>query len=128
MCYLEASCSSGSFFYGKPPLNKNRLTSFKGNTIKDSRSNQNLELVVFVKGVQTAQPEKHPRIKNENQQQIQPTYDSRVQDQTPCHISGRQTLASRVSAITIAQGLSPITRPVGKNLSLSLSLLFGGPI
>ena len=41
-----------------------------------SRSNWNLEMLVFVKGGKPENPEKNPRRKDENQQQTQPTYDA----------------------------------------------------
>ena len=40
-----------------------------------SRSNWNLELLVFVEGGKPEYPEKNPRSRDENQQQTQPTYD-----------------------------------------------------
>ena len=41
-----------------------------------SRSNWNLEMLVFVKGGKPEYLEKNPRSKDENQQQTQPTYDA----------------------------------------------------
>ena len=40
-----------------------------------SRSNWNLEMLVFVEGGKPEYPEKNPR-RDENQQQTQPTYDT----------------------------------------------------
>ena len=47
-----------------------------------SRSNWNLEVLVFVEGGKSEDPEKNPRSKNENQQQTQPTYDAESGNQT----------------------------------------------
>ena len=41
-----------------------------------SRSNWNLEMLVFVEGGKPEYPEKNPRSRDENQQQTQPTYDT----------------------------------------------------
>ena len=41
-----------------------------------SRSNWNLEVLVFMEGGKPENPEKNPRSKDENQQQTQPTYDT----------------------------------------------------
>ena len=53
-----------------------------------SRSNWNLEMLVFVEGGKPENPEKNPRSKDENQQQTQPPYDSESG-----HIGGRQVLS-----------------------------------
>ena len=42
-----------------------------------SRWNWNLEMLVFMEGGKLENPEKNPRSKDENQQQTQPTYDTR---------------------------------------------------
>ena len=42
----------------------------------NSRSNWNLEMLIFVEGGKPENPEKNPRSKDENQQQTQPTYDT----------------------------------------------------
>ena len=42
----------------------------------NSRSNWNLEMLVFEEGGKPENPEKNPRSKGENQQQTQPTYDA----------------------------------------------------
>ena len=41
-----------------------------------SRSNWNLEMLVFAEGGKPEYPEKNPRSRDENQQQTQPTYDA----------------------------------------------------
>ena len=41
-----------------------------------SRSNWNLEMLVFVEGGKPEYLEKNPRSRDENQQQTQPTYDA----------------------------------------------------
>ena len=41
-----------------------------------SRSNWNLEMLVFAEGGKPEYPEKNPRSKDENQEQTQPTYDT----------------------------------------------------
>ena len=47
-----------------------------------SRSNWNLEMLVFVEGGKPEYPEKNPRSRDENQQQTQPTYDMNTGNQT----------------------------------------------
>ena len=47
-----------------------------GSSSTVSKSRQNLEVFIFVEGGKPENPEKNPRSKNENQQQIQPTYDA----------------------------------------------------
>jgi len=42
----------------------------------NSRSNWNLEMLIFEEGGKLENPEKNPRSKDENQQQTQPTYDT----------------------------------------------------
>ena len=42
----------------------------------NSRSNWNLEMLVFEEGGKPENPEKNPRSKGENQQQTQSTYDA----------------------------------------------------
>ena len=54
----------------------------------NSRSNWNLEMLVFKEGGKPENPEKNPRSKGENQQQTQPTYDARSGNRT------RDTLGS----------------------------------
>ena len=43
-----------------------------------SRSNWNLEMLVFAEGGKPENPEKNPRSRDENQQQTQPTYDAEI--------------------------------------------------
>ena len=45
-----------------------------------SRSNWNLEMLVFVEGGKPENPEKNPRSRDENQQQIQSTYDAKSEN------------------------------------------------
>ena len=47
-----------------------------------SRSNGNLEMLVFMEGGKPEYPEKNPRSKDENQQQTQPTYDTGTANRT----------------------------------------------
>ena len=47
-----------------------------------SRSNWNLEMLVFVAGGKPEYPEKNPRSRDENQQQTQPTYDAETGNRT----------------------------------------------
>ena len=54
-----------------------------------SRSNWNLEMLVFVEGGKPEYPEKNPRSRNENQQQTQSTYDAESGN-NPGHIGGRR--------------------------------------
>ena len=47
-----------------------------GSSSTVSRSNQNLEVLIFVEGGKPENPEKNPRSRDENQQQTQPTCDA----------------------------------------------------
>ena len=47
-----------------------------------SRSNWNLEMLVFMEGGKREYPEKNPLSKEENQQQTQPTYDTGTGNRT----------------------------------------------
>ena len=47
-----------------------------------SRSNWNLEMLLFVEGGKPEYPEKNPRSRDENQQQTQPTYDAESGNRT----------------------------------------------
>ena len=47
-----------------------------------SRWNWNLEMLVFMEGGKPENPERSPRSKDENQQQIQPTYDTETGNRT----------------------------------------------
>ncbi len=60
--------------------------------LTDSRSNWNLEVLVFVEGGKPENPEKNPRSKDENQQQTQPTYGTGPES-NPGHIGGRRALS-----------------------------------
>ena len=53
-----------------------------GSSSTVSRSNWNLEVLIFVEGGKPDNPEKKPRSKGENQQQTQPTYDARSGNRT----------------------------------------------
>ena len=57
-----------------------------------SRSNWNLEVLVFMEGGKPENPEKNPRSKDENQQQTQPTYGTGPES-NPGHIGGRRALS-----------------------------------
>ena len=47
-----------------------------------SRSNWNLDMLVFKEGGKPEYPEKNPWSKDENQQQTQPTYDTGTRNRT----------------------------------------------
>ena len=53
-----------------------------------SRSNWNLEMLVFVEGGRPEYPEKNPRSRDENQQQTQPTYDTESGNRTRVTLVG----------------------------------------
>ena len=53
-----------------------------------SRSNWNLEVLVFVEGGKAEYPEKNPRSRVENQQQTQPTYDAGYRNRTRATLVG----------------------------------------
>ena len=66
----------------------------------NSRSNWNLEMLVFEEGRKPENPEKNPQSKGENQQQTQPTYDAGSGNQTrdiTVHIHSIQRYCSRCS-------------------------------
>ena len=48
----------------------------------NSRSNWNLEMLIFEEGGKLENPEKNPRSREENQQQTQPTYDAGSENRT----------------------------------------------
>ena len=61
-----------------------------------SRSNWNLEMLVFVEGGKPENLEKNPRRKDENQQQTQPTYGTRLElnpppSPTPTLVGGKRS-------------------------------------
>ena len=53
-----------------------------------SRSNWNLEMLVFVEGGKPEYPEKNPRSRDENQQQTQPAYDTETGNRTRSTLVG----------------------------------------
>ena len=53
-----------------------------------SRSNWNLEMLVFAEGGKPEYPEKNPRSRDENQQQTQPTYDAETGNRTRATLVG----------------------------------------
>ena len=53
-----------------------------------SRSNWNLEMLVFVEGGKPEYSEKNPRNRDENQQQTQPTYDAETGNRTRATLVG----------------------------------------
>ena len=55
-----------------------------------SRSNWNLEMLVFVEGGKPEYLEKNPRSRDENQQQTQPTYDLKSGNRTRATLVGSE--------------------------------------
>ena len=53
-----------------------------------SRSNWNLEMLVFVEGEKPEDPEKNPRSRDKNQQQTQATYDAETGNRTRATLVG----------------------------------------
>ena len=53
-----------------------------------SRSNLNLEMLVFAEGGKPEYPEKNPRSRDEKQQQTQPTYDAETGNRTQATLVG----------------------------------------
>ena len=72
-----------------------------GSSSTVSRSNSNLEVLIFVEGGKPENPEKNPRSKDENQQQTQPTCDAGPQ-------------RWEASALTTAPSLLPSTAYLGQ--------------
>ena len=54
----------------------------------NSRSNWNLEMLIFEEGGKPENPEKNPQSKDENQQHTQPTYDTGSRIQTRATLVG----------------------------------------
>ena len=59
-----------------------------GSSSTVSRSNWNLEVLIFVEGGKPEYPEKNPQSRVENQQQTQPTYDARSRNLTQATLVG----------------------------------------
>ena len=68
-----------------------------GSSSTVSRSNWNLEVLVFVEGGKPEYPEKNPRSRVENQQQTQPTYDARSRNRTSSSTVSRSNWNLEVS-------------------------------
>ena len=66
---------------------KNSLGTRSKVTVR-SRSNWNLEILVFAEGGKAENPEKNPRSRDENQQQTQPTYDAESGNRTRATLVG----------------------------------------
>jgi len=73
-----------------------------GSSSTVSRSNWNLEVLVFVEGGKQEYPEKNPRSRVENQQQTQPTYDAGYRNRTRATLGGGE--CSHHCAIPAPQG------------------------
>ena len=72
-----------------------------------SRSNWNLEMLVFVEGGKPENPEKNPPSRDENQQQTQPTYDAESGDRTRATlVGGKCSHHCAILAPTPSLGLS----------------------
>ena len=69
-----------------------------------SRSNWNLEMLVFVEGGKSEYPEKNPRSRDENQQQTLHTYDAETEIEPGPHWW-------EASALTTAPSLLPLQIP-----------------
>ena len=59
-----------------------------GSSSTVSRSNWNLDVLIFVEGGKPEYPEKNPRSRVENQQQTQPTYDAGSRNRTRATLMG----------------------------------------
>ena len=59
-----------------------------------SRSNWNLEMLVFVEGGKPEYPEKNRRSRDENQQQTQPTNDAETGNRTRATLVGGESVLS----------------------------------
>ena len=87
-----------------------------------SRSNLNLEMLVFVEGGKPEYPEKNPRSRDENQQQTQPTYDAESANRTRatlvggkcshnCAIPALRPIPAMVCVGAICQSISQAKHP-----------------
>ena len=76
-----------------------------------SRSNLNLEMLVFVEGRKPEYLEKTPRSRDENQKQTQPTYGVKLRESNPGHIGGKGVL-------------SPLCHPWSHNFGTVLSKFY----
>ena len=70
------------------PTKHQRALEARSKVSVHSRSNWNLEMLVFVEVGKLEKPEKNPRSKDENQQQTQPTYDTESGNQTQATLVG----------------------------------------
>ena len=59
-----------------------------GSSSTVSRSNWNLEVLIFVEGGKPENPEKNPRSRDKNQQQTQPTRDAGSENRTRATVVG----------------------------------------
>ena len=90
----------------------------------NSRSNWNLEMLIFVEGGKPENPGKNPRSKAENKQQTQPTYDtgSRIRtratlvggERDQCSYAVHLLLASSRRSVSGAQGEKGRAKITGK--------------
>ena len=62
-----------------------------GSSSTVSRSNWNLEMLIFVEGGKPENPEKNPRSRDENQQQTQPTCDAGSGNRTRATVVGGES-------------------------------------
>ena len=76
------------------PTKHQRALGTRSKVTVRSRSNWNLEMLIFVEGGKRMNPEKNSRSKDENQQQNQTTYDAElVRESNSGHTGGRQVLS-----------------------------------
>ena len=85
------------FTHGAP---KSSLGTRSKVTVR-SRSNWNLEMLVFVEEGKPENPEKNPRSKDENQQQTQLTYDVESGNRTRCTLVGGECSTTAPSLLPI---------------------------
>ena len=85
-----SSVVSNAFFGGGGGGGWGRGSGFHGVALPStvSRSNWNLEMLVFVEGGKPKYPEKNPRSRDKNQRQTQPTYDAETGDLTRATLVG----------------------------------------
>ena len=74
-----------------------------------SRSNWNLEILVFVEGEKPEKSEKNPHSKDENQQKTQPTYDAET---------GNRTRATLVGGECSHHGTIPAPHDTGSEINI----------
>ena len=87
-----------------------------------SRSNWNLEVLVFMEGGKPEYPEKNPRSKDENQQQTQPTHDTGTGNRTRVTMVEGECSHHCAVPAPLSNLNDPISTPYSHNSSFVISI------